>query len=161
GTGMLERLTRRSERMRDLAFYNAGCLELRGLQRLTVPFRRLVRYLLRPIFQRQVELFQALHDDIVTVAQSDRALTEQVAGLVPWLSELQAELSETQAELREIQTHLHDVRTELNQAREEARSTRQSDRLAGLEDDHLAVARRLAALEDGVEFLRNLRDGTD
>lgn len=46
--------------MPDLAFYNAGCLEPRGLRRAVVPVRRLLRRLLRPIFLRQVELFQHL-----------------------------------------------------------------------------------------------------
>jgi hypothetical protein len=44
----------------DLAFYNAGCHEPKGVRRVVVPFRRLLRRLLRPIFQRQMELFQHL-----------------------------------------------------------------------------------------------------
>jgi hypothetical protein len=46
----------------DLAFYDAGCNELRGARRVVVPVRRLLRRLLRPIFLRQVELFQKLVD---------------------------------------------------------------------------------------------------
>jgi hypothetical protein len=50
--------------VRDLAFYNVGCQEPRGARRLVVPARRAMRRLLRPIFQRQVEIFQSLCDRI-------------------------------------------------------------------------------------------------
>lgn len=46
--------------MSDLAFYNVGCHEARGVRRLVVLARRALRRILRPIFLRQVELFQSL-----------------------------------------------------------------------------------------------------
>ncbi|MEO6809438.1 MAG: hypothetical protein ABI353_10055 [Isosphaeraceae bacterium] len=46
--------------MSDLAFYNVGCGEAKGMRRLVVLARRGVRRILRPIFLRQVELFQSL-----------------------------------------------------------------------------------------------------
>src|SRR5262249_49846373 len=49
--------------MRDFAFYEAVVLEEHGWTRLLVPFRRLVRRLLRPIFQRQVLLLEHLHNE--------------------------------------------------------------------------------------------------
>ena len=48
----------------DLAFYNAGCQEAWGSRRVTVPVRRLLRRILRPIFLRQVEIFQKLVDQL-------------------------------------------------------------------------------------------------
>ena len=46
--------------MRDIAFYNVGISDLKGFRRVVIPFRRLLRRLLRPIFLRQVELFGQL-----------------------------------------------------------------------------------------------------
>jgi hypothetical protein len=46
--------------MDDLVFYNVGCDDVRGKRRLIVPLRRILRRILRPIFQRQVELFAGL-----------------------------------------------------------------------------------------------------
>jgi hypothetical protein len=50
--------------MRDYAFYAAGCQNVRGLGKLLVPIRRLLRRLLRPMFYRQEELFKAMDRDI-------------------------------------------------------------------------------------------------
>jgi hypothetical protein len=36
--------------MHNLVFYEAGCHEVKGIRRVVVPFRRLLRRLLRPIF---------------------------------------------------------------------------------------------------------------
>jgi hypothetical protein len=36
--------------MRDLVFYEAGYHEVKGIRRVVIPFRRLLRRLLRPIF---------------------------------------------------------------------------------------------------------------
>lgn len=121
--------------MRDLAFYNAGCLELRGLQRLTVPFRRLVRYLLRPIFYRQVELFQELQNDLATMAGTQQQLLGEIGELSQALSRLRTDLEETRTALQELR-------------RETAPFARRLERLEGLEEDHLALTRRLATLED-------------
>ena len=46
--------------MPDLSFYDAGCVAPKGLSRLVVPFRRLLRRVLRPILLRQAALFAEL-----------------------------------------------------------------------------------------------------
>jgi hypothetical protein len=78
--------------VRDLAFYNAGCHETRGVRRAVVPFRRALRRVLRPIFLRQVELLQeiwhrldhldhevhALHHELHVLSQRQDDLAEQL-----------------------------------------------------------------------------------
>ena len=68
--------------MRDLAFYNVGCHEPRGARRLVVPARRAVRRLLRPIFQRQVEIFQSLCDRLDAAERADRAIRGDLDHLI-------------------------------------------------------------------------------
>jgi hypothetical protein len=67
--------------MSDLGFYNAGCDEPQGVRRLVVPLRRLIRRILRPIFQRQVELFQSLCDRIDVADCNDQSLRSELANL--------------------------------------------------------------------------------
>ncbi len=55
--------------MQDFAFYNAACSQAAGIRRTIVPFRRLVRRLLRPVFQRQAELFRHFSMEIDRLAQ--------------------------------------------------------------------------------------------
>ena len=64
--------------MRDLAFYNAGCQDPRGARRVVVSLRRLVRRVLRPIFQRQVGLYQELFDHVDRLERENHALRAQV-----------------------------------------------------------------------------------
>ncbi len=71
--------------MRDFAFYNAGCAEPQGLRKAIVPFRRLLRRLLRPILYRQAELMAELRDEVADlrlklasqIAQNRQALEDQ------------------------------------------------------------------------------------
>lgn len=62
--------------MRDLEFYNQGFQGAQGLRGVLVPFRRLLRRILRPIFQAQVELYRELFirdDDLARrLAELDR-----------------------------------------------------------------------------------------
>jgi len=92
--------------MRDLAFYEAGCHNINGIRRVVIPFRRLLRRLLRPIF---------LHLD--------------------------------------------------NQLKSLDRRQNQLDRdlkaVLGMGWDHVAIARRLAVLEDHVEALLSRETGGD
>jgi len=46
--------------MTDFAFYNVGCEAPKGLRWLVEPLYRLLRRLLRPIFLRQVALYEEL-----------------------------------------------------------------------------------------------------
>ena len=64
--------------MRDIAFYNVGISELKGFRRVVIPFRRLLRRLLRPIFLRQVELFGQLDAQLENIARRQDLLEEQV-----------------------------------------------------------------------------------
>ena len=61
-------------RVIDLAFYNAGCHEPKGLKRVVVPFRRLIRRLMRPMFLRQVEILEQLCERLDEQAEATRAL---------------------------------------------------------------------------------------
>jgi hypothetical protein len=67
--------------VQDLAFYNAGRDEIRGLRRVVVPVRRLLRRLLRPIFLRQVELFQELIHRLDAGEKSVQAVRDDVESL--------------------------------------------------------------------------------
>jgi hypothetical protein len=53
--------------MRDYRFYNLHDWEPAGLDRVTVPLLRLLRRLLRPVFGRQVEIFQQLGHELEQV----------------------------------------------------------------------------------------------
>ncbi|HEV3167906.1 MAG TPA: hypothetical protein VGZ22_28150 [Isosphaeraceae bacterium] len=63
--------------MIDLAFYNAGCHEPRGLRRGLIAWRRLLRRLLRPIFLRLADILQHIcnrlddHDRAVHSLRAD------------------------------------------------------------------------------------------
>lgn len=58
----------------DLAFYDAGCENPRGLRRPLIFARRALRRILRPIFQRQVALYQAMLDRFDAAEQADASL---------------------------------------------------------------------------------------
>ncbi len=55
--------------MLDLRSYCADPSESRGWRRIVVPFRRLLHFLLQPIFQRQAELFQHLSSELDRLAE--------------------------------------------------------------------------------------------
>jgi hypothetical protein len=76
--------------VQDLAFYNAGCDKPRGLRRAVVPVRRLLRRLLRPIFIRQVELFQHL----ITRLDADETSLRGACEDIERLSKRQDELDD-------------------------------------------------------------------
>jgi len=95
--------------MRDFAFYNAGCDGPMGPTRSLIVFpRRLIRRLLRPIFQRQERINHELQDQVDALATKVDHLARELAAV------------------------------------------------AALGWDHVAIARRLASLEDEVSRLRRL-----
>lgn len=96
----------------DHTFYNAGDEGPQGVRRVIVPFRRLLRRVLRPIFQQQAEWMRQAAERLDA---SDRA----IAGLI---------------------------------ARQDARSDEMQAVLA-FGWDYVAMARRLAALEDRIEAM--------
>lgn len=110
--------------MPDLAFYNVGTEPGGRLRSLVVLPRRLLRRLLRPFFQRLVEILQSLCDRLDAAEEADRALRSDVE-------------------------RLHERQEQL------AESLRSSIALGW---DHVAMARRLAVLEDRVELLTRLAE---
>jgi hypothetical protein len=99
--------------MRGLAFYEVGCHEINGMKRIVVPFRRLLRRLLRPIFLR---------------------LDSQLNSLDHRQSQLDFRQNELDRDLKAVR---------------------------GMGWDHVAIARRLAMLEDHVEALLSRESGGD
>src|SRR5260370_1236780 len=116
--------------MRDLLFYNAACVDVRGPRRIIVPLRRLLRRLLLPLFQRLVEILQIFDLDLEQVAERQR--------------KLELLQQEREAEVRRWQQNF------------EALAKRQYD-LEAFHLDFEALIRRLAALEDHVEALLQQR----
>ena len=105
--------------MEDLAFYNVGFEDARGPRRIMVLVRRLLRRILRPIFYRQVELFQHLTNRLDEHEPVIRATHRNV----------------------DILGH----RQEMTEKKVET--------FLALGWDHVALARRLAVLEDQIAVL--------
>ena len=57
-----------AEQVHDFAFYNAGCVEPKGLRRGVVLVRRILRRILRPILYRQAELLGSVSREIAKTA---------------------------------------------------------------------------------------------
>lgn len=106
----------------DLAFYNAGTEPRGALRNLVVMPRRLVRRLLRPIFQHLTQILQYL---CIRLDLADQA-NERLQGEVQRLDAMQSALAD---------------------------ATQSSIALGW---DQAALARRIAVLEDRVEFLTRL-----
>jgi hypothetical protein len=83
--------------MTDLAFYNAGCADKSGLRKLIVPPRRLIRRVLRPIFQRQVELFRSILGRLDALERRDARLSKDIQALLKKQDVMGHQLQETQA----------------------------------------------------------------
>ncbi len=64
--------------MSDLLFYNVGTEGPRGARRMVIPVRRALRRVLRPIFQRQVEIFQSLCDRLDAAERHNHILREEL-----------------------------------------------------------------------------------
>jgi len=161
--------------MVDLAFYNVGCENPRGLRRGSIAVRRLLRRLLRPIFVRQVEIFEQIIARLDEQPKATEALRlEMLENLVRLREEVWGEVrEELRAEFRERLREEQDARTQTTQAfREEIdqsietfrselaqlgrRDDQLSDRFLAVEAfgwDHVALARRLSTLERHLEEL--------
>jgi hypothetical protein len=80
--------------MMDYDFYNVGCTGKRGVRLFVVPFRRLLRRALLPMFQRLVNVLQSLsHSQSRLVEEQDR-LRQQVADLAEEQSRLRQQVTE-------------------------------------------------------------------
>jgi hypothetical protein len=68
--------------MTDLAFYDAGFHDVRGLRRVVLPARRLLRRILRPFFFRQLAIYQDIYRRLEAQAeaqtQAHRALLAEL-----------------------------------------------------------------------------------
>jgi hypothetical protein len=117
--------------MRDYLFYNAGCLEVHGIYRLAVPFRRLLRRILLPFFQRLVALLQDVDKDLEQLAERQR--------------NVEALHLECDAQARQLGEEFKAL-------------TRRQANLEAVHLDHDALVRRLAVLEDHVESLLRAAD---
>ena len=83
--------------MHDLAFYNVGCDDPRGLRRVVVLARRCVRRLLRPIFLRQVELFQHILETQAALADRCDQHEQAVQVLMQRIDHMDVQLQATLA----------------------------------------------------------------
>jgi hypothetical protein len=119
--------------VRDLAFYNAGCQETRGVRRAVVPFRRAVRRLLRPIFHRQVELYQEIWHRLDHIDHSLHALHHEQHAL--------------RHELHALRHELHTVSGRQDGLDEQLKTT------LAFGWDYVATVRRLAVMEDQIALL--------
>jgi hypothetical protein len=112
--------------MRDLIFYRAGCEEPRGIRRVLLPARLLLRRLLLPLWQRLVEILQGFDLDLERLAQRQ--------------TKLETAHDDSAVQLKRLHQDIA------------ALTRRQSD-LEAFHLDYDALVRRLAALEDHVETL--------
>ncbi len=81
--------------MTELAFYDAGCENPRGLRRPLVFTRRALRRVLRPIFQRQVVLYQAILDRLDAADRTDAGLRANLDELTRRHDDLNEQLQAT------------------------------------------------------------------
>jgi hypothetical protein len=141
--------------MDERLFYEAGYHEVKGIKRIALPVRRLVRRVLRPIF---VELDNRLKSLDGRQAQFD-VHQNKLDQRQNELGQRENELDHRQHELDHRQNQLGDRQNQLGPEVSAAtdrlhnRLDRELKALLALGWDHVAVTRRLAVLEDRVEAL--------
>jgi hypothetical protein len=119
----------------DLEFYNVP-LEGKGVKgRVTTLARRLLRKLLLPIFRRQVESLAVVHRRLDGADRDLEVLDTRTALLNNKLDLLNTKLDALNVKLDSLKGHQDEIRSEF-------------DTVLALHWDHIAVARRLATLED-------------
>jgi hypothetical protein len=146
--------------MRDLSFQNAGCEPARGPRALLVLIRRALRRVLRPIFARQVEILTSIVERLDAV---DARLDSQETNLERQVAIMRARAQGISSHLNGLTADHYAVAHRLNAVEEQSQSSAGLIRTLGvrqddLEDkmqavhalhwDHVALARRLGALED-------------
>lgn len=109
--------------MSDLRFHEVGCESPRGKRRISVFCRRVLRRILRPIFERQVEILVALRTRIEVLEMENGLLRTSLC------DEIRGQHQRNDALARHVQT------------------------MIALGWDHVATTRRLASLEEHVESL--------
>jgi hypothetical protein len=155
--------------MDERPFYEAGYHEVKGLKRIALPFRRLLRRVLRPILVELENRLISLDGHLVQLELRQAQLELRQAQLDVYQNDLihrqndfaqrQNELAQRQNELAERQTQLEDRQSALNPGdsaaidRLQNRMDRELKSLLAMGWDHVAVTRRLAVLEDHIETL--------
>lgn len=130
--------------MQDFAFYNAGSHSLKGPRGLLVMARRMMRRVLRPIFLRQVEIFQHFAD-----------LLDNHEGRV---SDLRTDADAMKRQHRDL-AHELGRQNEALALRQDQQSARQDELADQIQTtmafgwDYVAMVRRLATLEDQLALL--------
>jgi uncharacterized protein (DUF3084 family) len=154
--------------MDERPFYEAGYHEVKGLKRIALPVRRLVRRVLRPIFVELNNQFRTLDARRAQLEMELAQLELRQAHLdlcQNQLGQRQKELDHRQKELDHCQNQLYHRQNELDRDSKAAAGNcvAQVDRdlksFQGLRLDHVAIARRLAVLEDHVEALLSQEAG--
>ncbi|AGA25883.1 hypothetical protein [Singulisphaera acidiphila] len=130
--------------MQDFAFYNAGSHDLKGPRGLLVMVRRLMRRVLRPIFLRQVEIFQYLADRLDNHENRVFALRIDADAMKRQHQALAQELGQQ----NEALAHRQDL---LSGRQDELADQIQTTMAFGW--DYVAMVRRLATLEDQLALL--------
>ena len=131
-----------SDPMIDLAFYNAGGENTKGPRLLLVLVRRALRRILRPIFLRQVEIFQYL------IARLDGLDT--LNALTPKVERHQHEIFALNVNTDRLQ----ESHNQLSKRQDELSDQVQTALAFGW--DYVALVRRLATLEDQVASLTGM-----
>jgi chromosome segregation ATPase len=145
--------------VQDFLFYNAGCTEPRGLGRLVVPFRRLIRRILRPVFLRQVDLFQDLAAQIEAVA---RQCAELHACLQGQARRQEALLEHLRATLAEQANREEQARQSLENGLRAAQTSELAQYRQELErylSDCDAMVQRLTLIDEDLERLHGRGNG--
>ena len=94
--------------MPDYAFYNAGS-EARGLGRVLLLGRRVLRRILRPLFVRQVELFEALDARLEALARQQQGLVKQQERVHDLLQAMNCEREAMARRLAVLEDHLNSL----------------------------------------------------
>jgi hypothetical protein len=95
--------------VRDYAFYSAGFADLKGWRRGIVPFRRLLRRILRPMLYRQAELLAQLGAEIEQLraeGEHIRGRLDQVEASLRAIHGLSCDVLATRRRLAAIEDHL-------------------------------------------------------
>jgi hypothetical protein len=118
----------------DLRFYDFDAGQAKRHRRLLIVPRRILRRILRPIFDRQIDLFRELYHRLY---MNELAVEEMDRKQHQWREAVRDDLM---GQFREITRRQDELDAKLQT-------------LMALGWDHVAMARRLAALEDQIASL--------
>lgn len=142
--------------MEELKFYETACEPTRGKGMLVVVLRRLVRKLLRPMFDRLItilsgmiarldaidERFKKPERDIAILQVKAEGLAAHLEGLSKEFREVEPELRARIVQLTSLSSSVAGINVRLDEDEERLHA------IQALHWDHVALARRLATIED-------------